>query len=426
MLSDLPVELLCVNLLLPILRSGIDPRSCVRSIVLQWAKIAGNLLGLDSYLFGLRVERNRGTADDEGNADRPAVEPAGAPDRPAVELAADNRNNAPLGVANDPTAAAPAPVGAPYRRPRWFALRILALLSLLLLSVVSLGWGACIVPVLLGRAVTTRLFPYALNDICAWSVGVYLVWMSVRVAYAVPMWLRDPFCSFSWRLGERSFRFRANAHVLVRALCADGSARAPAHADAAQMSAISAVGEALAVIVVVIVLPVLFGILIEQALIQPAILSRHESPAFWTNPSVAWAMGVIVVRLSGVTLEHVLAGLLQQDDQRRRRVAELVRAAWKPLLLISFSLAVPYVFTVSVLPRLGASWELVTLARRFAHLFFVSGIGAVFLLHAFVRFLRHLQNMIRDELYLVGQQLRNVDNTVAVPTPTLPVASAVR
>lgn len=125
-MSELSLELLLLQVILPALLEQSHTRVWLKALVRGWCRVVAWLLGLQSYL--LRDEN-----------DEPALIEEQHPDLAAAHHALLQRDER-LGY-------------QPYVRPRWFGARLIGLLACVCLSLVIASLMAMTLPVWIGRRV---------------------------------------------------------------------------------------------------------------------------------------------------------------------------------------------------------------------------------------------------------------------------------
>lgn len=165
-----------------------------------------------------------------------------------------------------------------------------------------------------------------------------------------------------------------------------------------------------------VVIPLLFGLLLELVVIVPLRVPIHQSPVFfiWQD----WALGVLYTKIAcAITMmgpDWFLRAAIERAYREGIRDMNLM-FIFKELaapVIISFglALAVPYVIAHSIVPLFVSNVQLRNaIARRlYPFLLLVGVVGAVVVLQ--IRQFRKLYEHIKNDKYLVGQRLVNYDH----------------
>ncbi|XP_039285179.1 E3 ubiquitin-protein ligase MARCHF6 [Nilaparvata lugens] len=377
--SELSLELLLLQVILPTLLEQSHTRLWLKATVRAWCRAVSHLLDLKSYLLG----------DDQ-------------PDPAQMEVGAGAGGANAAGVANDLGAAHQAllhragPTGfQPYQRPHLFAARIAGLLLLVAASLVAASLVALTVPVWLGRRVMTMWSvtppgaaltsappppPAPIHELYTASCGTYLCWLVARAAALVISWLPQGRAAFLQRLVTWAF-------VLAKAV--------------------------VAFVVLFGVIPLLFGLLIELVVVVPFRVPLEQTPNLWL--SQIWVLGVLYTKI-------VCAITMMCPDCALRRAIErvyrngvraldlgqiLTELAAPAVAYLSVALSVPYVTAHALAPLFVASPRLRnTIARRIYPCVLIVSFSIIIIklqIHQFSKLYEHIKN----DKYLVGRRLVN-------------------
>merc|ERR1719422_2804617 len=177
-------------------------------------------------------------------------------------------------------------------------------------------------------------------------------------------------------------------------------------------------------------IPLMFGLLLEVVALMPARVPLNQSPVFflWQD----WALGAMYTKITVALtfmgpdwwLKHAIEQLYQDGIRNlnlTRMVRNLVVPSVKPLGL---SLSLPYILSHGIAPHIISSPTiLVTFQRRiYPLLLLLTGMVAFFTVQArqFKKVLEHIKN----DRYLVGRRLVNynhvevVDSSPSTSTPS--------
>ncbi|KAK6029201.1 zinc finger, C3HC4 type [Ostertagia ostertagi] len=165
-LSELSLELLILQVVLPALLEQTQARFLLKAIVLWWCVHIGRALSLDRYLL-----------PDLPNAEQPAD---GAGVQGAGGLAAEHQA---LLLLREPQAF------QPYTRPRLFPLRILVLLGAMALTCCFTSCVLFLVPVTVGRTIIHNVTGYTnVHELYTVGTGLYICWMLVKTGLLSLHW----------------------------------------------------------------------------------------------------------------------------------------------------------------------------------------------------------------------------------------------
>uniref|UniRef100_A0A1I7XD18 RING-type E3 ubiquitin transferase n=1 Tax=Heterorhabditis bacteriophora TaxID=37862 RepID=A0A1I7XD18_HETBA len=174
-LSELSLELLILQVVLPALLEQTQARSLLKGTVHWWCVNVGRALKLDRYLL----------PDQPGEIpipNAPAAPPAGG-------LAAEHQA---LLLLREPQAY------QPYVRPTLFPLRIVALLIAMGATWCLISCVLLLVPVLVGRAIIHNLSGYSnVHELYTVGTGLYVCWMSIKFGILAAEWFQRGFAQLS-------------------------------------------------------------------------------------------------------------------------------------------------------------------------------------------------------------------------------------
>ncbi|CAH2039826.1 unnamed protein product, partial [Iphiclides podalirius] len=301
--NELSLELLLLQVILPALLEQSHTRTWLKAGLRAWCACAAGALGLRSYLLG------------EASRDSEPHPPPHPPHQ--------------LGAAHQALVWRDGPAGfEPYVRVSWFPLRLAALLVLVSVSLVMASALTLVIPVAIGRKVMALKLPKAsdgVHELYTAACGMYVCWAAGRGGALAAGWAR----------GGRA------ALVARAALWAHRAARA-----------------ALAALALLGLVPLMFGLLLEQVLVIPLRVPLEQSPVLFVWQD--WALGVLYTKI-------VCALTLMGPDWSMRRAIEkayrdgiremdlkfILREVAAPLVRwLGLALAVPYAFAHSVAPLL--------------------------------------------------------------------------
>uniref|UniRef100_A0A2H8TP69 RING-type E3 ubiquitin transferase n=2 Tax=Melanaphis sacchari TaxID=742174 RepID=A0A2H8TP69_9HEMI len=372
--NELSMELLLLQVVLPALLEQTHTRNWLKIGIRFWCLIVSHLLGIKSYLLG------------DGEELPPVVAPIHPP-------AAD------LGAAHEGLLRRGGPVGfRPYTRPTNFAIRLIALLVLVALSVVVISLSIITIPVWLGRLAMSfwpALLPSApessqlpnIHELYTAACGTYICWLSVRAVCFIAGWLPEGRAVVINRL---KFWLKISSKAMV------------------------------AFIVLLGIIPFLFGLLLELVMVVPFRVPLHQTPVLWAWQD--WALGVLYMKIAcAITL-------MGPDWSLRRAIERTYRDGFMRLDLklmmqdlaipviavLSLFLAVPYVIAYSVTPIIFKNHGTRLLIARRIYPAIMLTMAIVKGMMMQVRQFKRLYEHIKNDKYLVGRRLVNYNHTSSV------------
>ncbi|XP_034940131.1 E3 ubiquitin-protein ligase MARCHF6 [Chelonus insularis] len=385
--SELSLELLLLQVILPALLEQSHTRTWLKALIRGWCQAVAWMLDIQSYL--LRDQR-----DDQG----PAVIEEHADLRAAHQAAANmlHRDN---------------PTGdQPYVRTKWFPARIIGLLICVCISLVIASLIAMTLPVWLGRRV-----------MALWMVGAPAPSPSV-----LPQTLSVN------SVGEAMVVFSGRVHEIYTVACGTyvcwAAARGLALAfswlprgrrailDRIKHRAILGVKASIAFILLVGVIPLLFGLLLELVVVVPLRVPLEQNPILfiWQD----WALGVLYTKIAtAVTMmgpEWRLRNAIEKaynDGVREMDLKFIVTELAAPVICVfGLALAVPYAFAYGIVPLFVTNLQTQILIARclYSVLLWIIFVCVLIVFH--IRQFKKLYERIKNDKYLVGQRLVNYEH----------------
>jgi len=208
----------------------------------------------------------------------------------------------------------------------------------------------------------------------------------------------------------------------------------PIHQIAAEICLYTILGLKCTIIAIFlgVIIPLLIGLVFELVVAIPWRVPADQSPYFFVYQD--WGLGLICLKvwyrvivaraehirqhaalrahLDGFDV-HALAwkfkfDLIFLDGIRNLHMGRVFTSVIFPLLdKLLIMLCVPYVFAKGIIPLLGGSLILSSVAYRYGYLVFAVCITLAKLRRPLIYSFRTLHNAIRDDKYLVGKQLHN-------------------
>ncbi|KAH0945690.1 hypothetical protein HN011_005237 [Eciton burchellii] len=384
--SELSLELLLLQVILPALLEQSHTRTWLKALVRAWCRVVAWILDLQSYLL-------RDQADDPGPA---VIEEPQHPD---------------LGAAHQALLQREGPTGfQPYVRPRWFPARLVGLLFCVCVSLVIASLVAMTLPVWLGRRVmalwmvgapapsppvlpptltgsdggeTVGSLSGRVHEVYTVACGTYVCWAAARgLALA-----------FSWLPRGR------------RAII-----------DRIKHWAILGMKASVAFVLLVGVIPLLFGLLLELVVVVPLRVPLEQNPILfiWQD----WALGVLYTKIAtAVTMMgpdwriRLAIERAYNDGIREMDLKFIVTELAAPVICcFGLALAIPYALAYGIVPLFVTNLQTqILIARRlypFLLLVNLVCIAICFQIRQFKKLYEHIKN----DKYLVGQRLVNYEH----------------
>lgn len=456
--SELSLELLLLQVILPALLEQGHTRVWLKLVVRHWCVAVSHLLGLRSYLLGdvaldpqgggVVIGGDTGTPGG-GEAAAPAAEPQAAaappqeeaaiaeeepPADPIVEPVVEEARGAAavvvagggvggvggvgiigagaaadalaggLGAAHQALLQRDGPTGfQAYVRPRWFGLRILGLVVVMCLSLTAASIICLTLPVLVGRhCMYFALGDTKVHELYAGACGLYLCLLSIRGITLLASWIM-----LGW------------SQVILRL----------------QQWGIMGLKALIALVVVAVVVPLMVGVLMELVIVIPLRVPLHQTPILflWQD----WALGVLYTKIMcalvmmgpnwwlKTNLELIYLGGVRGLDLNL-----LVGQTALPVIAcLGACLTVPFVTAHSIAPFLAPPSSLIMVERRIYPALLIITLLSSLIIMQVVQFTR-LYEHIKNDKYLVGRRLVNYDHTnsqsLPPPQPESEVAPFVR
>uniref|UniRef100_A0A3Q2CI59 E3 ubiquitin-protein ligase MARCHF6 n=1 Tax=Cyprinodon variegatus TaxID=28743 RepID=A0A3Q2CI59_CYPVA len=349
--SELSLELLLLQVVLPALLEQGHTRQWLKRLVHAWTFTAGYVLDLHSYLLG-------DLEDDENQ-----------PNNPPNRL---NNNRIPglgegLHAAHQAILQQGGPVGfQPYHRPPNFLLKVLKKKQLLndskrvLLFILYVGrW---LMSLWMGSAVVHELYTAA--------SGLYVCWVSIRAATVLLSWMPQGRTVIMIKVHEWTLMIFKT--VVVAVMLAG-------------------------------VIPLLLGLLFDLVIVAPLRVPLDQTPLFY--PWQDWALGVLHAKIiAAITLmgpQWWLKTVIEQVYANGIRNIDLhfiVRRLGAPVIcLLLLSLCVPYTVSKGLTPLLGVQPEMQILVERRIYPFLLMVVILLAILSFQIRQFKRLYEHIKND-----------------------------
>ncbi|XP_042226790.1 E3 ubiquitin-protein ligase MARCHF6-like [Homarus americanus] len=390
--SELSLELLLLQVILPALLEQGHTRVWLKLLVRHWCAAVSHVLGLRSYLLGdVALDAQGGgvviggdTGGGVGEVGAGAVpqveleEPADGIVNPVVGGGADALAGG-LGAAHQALLQRDGPTGfQAYVRPRWFGVRILGLIIMMCISLTAASIMCLTLPVLVGR----QCMYLALGDTKRLSEAPY--WPPDHAGWTQAEVLQWGVMGYIWQ-GTKAL---------------------------------------IALVVVAVVVPLMVGVLMELVIVIPLRVPLHQTPILflWQD----WALGVLYTKIMcalvmmgpnwwlKTNLEHIYLGGVRGLDLNL-----LVGQTALPVIAcLGACLTVPYVTAHTIAPLVAPPTSLILVERRIYPALLVITLLSSLIIMQVVQFTR-LYEHIKNDKYLVGRRLVNYDHTSSQPPPPL-------
>lgn len=382
--NELSLQLLLLQIILPGFFEQSHTRIWLKGLIRIWCNVVSWLLGIRSYLLG--SERSAENED------------AAPPPRPPPE------HGQGLGAAHQAILERDVPVGfQPYDRPTFFPLRLIGLVFLMCCSLVVSSLVTLTVPVWIGRqcmalwsvgghisnpaqTVVSSETPSRPHELYTAAMGTYLCWIISRgIAIAVNLLPQ----------GRQAVVQKLKQWLSV------GASYALA---------------ALIFILMLGVIPLMFGLLLELVLVIPLRVPLDQTPIhfLWQD----WTLGVLYTKIA-------CALTVMGPDWRLKRAIErachdglrdidlrfIIRELAAPVITcFGLALAVPYVIAHSIVPIFFTSqYTRILVVREIYPCFLIVAI-IIAIIYFQIRQFKKLYVAIKNDKYLVGQRLVNYDH----------------
>ncbi|KAK3871776.1 hypothetical protein Pcinc_023101 [Petrolisthes cinctipes] len=440
--SELSLELLLLQVILPALLEQGHTRVWLKLLVRHWCATVSHVLGLRSYLLGdvpldaqgggIVIGGDAGAGDGAaaggeggeggGGGGQAEEQPAEGVANPVVGggggvgaggagvgagaaagAAAGGGGDAlagGLGAAHQALLQRDGPTGfQAYVRPRWFGVRILGLVVMMCVSLTAASIMCLTLPVLVGRqCMYLALGDTKVHELYTGACGLYLCLLGIRGITLLASWVVLGWSQVILRLHQWG--------VMVSYL-------------------LRGVKAVIALVVVAVVVPLMVGVLMELVIVIPLRVPLHQTPILflWQD----WALGVLYTKIMcalvmmgpnwwlKTNLEHIYLGGVRGLDLNL-----LVGQTALPVIAcLGACLTVPYVTAHTISPLLAPPSALILVERRIYPALLVITLLSSLIIMQVVQFTR-LYEHIKNDKYLVGRRLVNYDHTSTHPLPQHP------
>ncbi|XP_056155885.1 E3 ubiquitin-protein ligase MARCHF6-like isoform X1 [Lampris incognitus] len=393
--SELSLELLLLQVVLPALLEQGHTRQWLKGLVRAWTVSAGYLLDLHSYLLGEQEDNDTNQPVNNNNNNNP----------PAGHHNNNNNNPAPavgegLHAAHQAILQQGGPVGfQPYHRPLRFPVRIVLLIAFMCITLLLASLVCLTLPVFTGRWLMSFWTGNSkIHELYTAACGLYVCWLSIRGVTVLLAWMPQGRTVIMLKVQEWTLMI---LKTVVVALLVAG------------------------------VIPLLLGLLFELVIVAPLRVPLDQTPLFY--PWQDWALGVLHAKIiAAITLmgpQWWLKTVIEQvyaNGIRNIDLQFIIRKLAAPVIsVLLLSLCVPYVIAAGVVPAVGVTPEMEILMQRRIYPFLLMVVSLIGILSFQIRQFKRLYEHIKNDKYLVGQRLVNYERKTgrasSVP-PSNPVA----
>lgn len=399
--NELSLQLLLLQIILPGFFEQSQTRIWLKGLIRIWCTVIAWILGIKSYLLGTEPRPNE-------EEPRQAEQGLGGGGLAAAHQALLQRD---------------VPVGyQPFDRPSLFPIRLVGLLLFMCISLVIGSLLTLTIPVWIGRhgmmiwtlstgmAAGKVVNPDGLNiDVIADDAGA-----SDVVLAAVPT--SKPHELYTAAIGIYLCWLISKGIALAVNLFPQGRT---AIVEKFKHWCSVAVSYGLAAVIFVLMLgvvPLMFGLLLELVVVVPLRVPLNQTPVLflWQD----WALGVLYTKIACALIfmgpDWGLKRAIEQayrDGLREMDLKFIIRELATPVIsCFGLSLAVPYVIAHSIMPMFFTSqMTRVLIARRIYPFFLIIIIVCAIVVFQIKQF-KKLYVAIKNDKYLVGKRLVNYDH----------------
>ncbi|XP_067145385.1 E3 ubiquitin-protein ligase MARCHF6 [Centruroides vittatus] len=371
--SELSLELVLLQVVLPALLEQGHTRLWLKTFVRAWCVGVSYILDLRSYLLGSDPVDNQNL--------EPVIQPEQLNDQPREQ----GFQHGALAAAHQALLQGNGPTGfQPYRRPKYFILKIICLLTLICASLMIGSLGMLTIPVFFGRKLMKLWMGNTkVHELYTAACGLYICWLSLRILTLLFGWLPRGWNAVASKLQEWMI-------ITSKSLVA--------------MS------------ILLGIIPLLMGLLFDLVIIVPLRVPLYQTPliSLWQD----WALGILQTKIiCAVTLmgpswwmKRVIEQVYQGGFRRIDLKLIFCELSLPVITVLGLLLSGPYIAACSFTPMFGAAFEMQNLILRRIYpavlaVYVIVGI-LIFQVRQFFRLYEHIKN----DKYLVGRRLVNYEH----------------
>uniref|UniRef100_A0A673XEL1 E3 ubiquitin-protein ligase MARCHF6 n=1 Tax=Salmo trutta TaxID=8032 RepID=A0A673XEL1_SALTR len=367
--SELSLELLLLQVVLPALLEQGHTRQWLKGLVRAWTVTAGYLLDLHSYLLGDQ-EENDDDADQQANNNPQGRNNNAIPDGLHAAHQAILQQGGPVGF-------------QPYHQPiNHLCHRIVLLIVFMCVTLLVASLVCLTLPVFAGRYLMSLWTGSAkIHELYTAACGLYVCWLSIRAITVLLAWMPQ---------GRRVILLKVQEWTLM------------------------ILKTVVVAVLLVGAIPLLLGLLFELVIVAPLRVPLDQTPLFY--PWQDWALGVLHAKIiAAITLmgpQWWLKTVIEQVYANGIRNIDLhfiIRKLAAPVICVLLvSLCVPYVISAGIVPIVMQN-----LVQRRIYPLLVMVVMLVGILSFQIRQFKRLYEHIKNDKYLVGQRLVNYERKAA-------------
>ncbi|CAF0717397.1 unnamed protein product [Brachionus calyciflorus] len=384
--TELSIELLWLHAALPALLEQSHIRVWSKNMIKLWAAIVAWMLDIKSYLLGDQ-QANTNENDNNNQANNRNNQANNNNNVVQVQIA-QNPFQFNVGVAHQALLQNTSPyLIEPYTKPTYFKLKIFVLIILMCLSLLAFSISLLVAPVSIGRYFLYKLSGSSkINDLYTIVAGLYSMWITIRLTVIAYNWIQ-------MGLYQLFLKFKERIWIFSKAFAA--------------LSMIFGF------------LPILFGLLFQQIVINPISCSLNQTPVYslWQ----IWALGVLHTKISTALiltgpqwwLREVVDRLCQDGIRNINLKFMFLKLIYPVTICLGSALAIPYVISRSIFPIFTSNFDFLNKVEKRIFPTTVFLISFSWFLIFQMRQFKSIYERIRNDKYLVGQRLLNFERNLA-------------
>lgn len=399
--NELSLQLLLLQIILPGFFEQSQTRIWLKGLIRIWCSVIAWVLGIKSYLLGTEPRPNE-------EEPRAADQGLGGGGLAAAHQALLQRD---------------VPVGyQPYDRPSFFPVRLVGLLVCMCISLVIGSLLTLTIPVWIGRhgmmiwSMSTGIASGKVVNADDQNADLVVGDLGVGDAIPVAVPTSKPHELYTAAIGIYLCWLISKGVALAVNLFPQGRT---AIIEKFKHWCSVAVSYGLAAVIFVLMLgvvPLMFGLLLELVVVVPLRVPLNQTPVLflWQD----WALGVLYTKIACALIfmgpEWGLKRAIEQayrDGLREMDLKFIIRELATPVIsCFGLALAVPYVIAHSIMPIFFThQMTRVLIARRIYPFFLIIIIVCAIIVFQIKQF-KKLYVAIKNDKYLVGKRLVNYDH----------------
>jgi len=391
--TELSFELLWLHAALPAFLEQTHIRNWTKNVLKLWAILVSWLLGLKSFLLGesdtapnsqdqQAPQQQQHQANENNNAQNNLVQAQQNQEigQNPFQFNIGMAHQAMLQV-NQPTA------NMSYIKPAHFKIRIAALMVVICFSLFVSSIIVLTVPVSLGRWILFKLTDLTkLNELYTVVTGFYAIWLSIRLSTILYNFIQIGVYQLYMRVKEKIAIF---FKIFIATFMIFGF------------------------------LPLLFGMLFQQIVINPISCNHDQTPiiSIWQ----IWALGVLHTKIATALiltgpqwwLKQVVERICQDGVRNIDLKFMFTKLIYPVTMTLGLVLAIPCILSKSIAPVFFSNEHYLNLIERriYPFMLFLTSFLVLFIFQ--IKQFKRLYERIRNDKYLVGQRLINFERSLA-------------